>query len=99
MMMVWSALMSLDLGPETQLVVDPRDAAESAGLRYVSDDEPGLRRRKTGKGFSYLKPDGKLVRDEAARERIRKLALLNPARSCPARSCSNTSMKTVSARM
>jgi hypothetical protein len=32
--------MSLALDPETQLVVDPRDAAESAGLRYVSDDEP-----------------------------------------------------------
>jgi len=51
--------MSLDVDPGTQLVVDPRDAAESVGLRYVSDDEPGLRRRKIGKGFSYLKPDGK----------------------------------------
>ena len=67
--------MSLDLDPETQLVVDPRDAAESAGLRYVSDDEPGLRRRKTGKGFSYLGADGKSVRDKATRERIRKLAI------------------------
>jgi len=67
--------MSLDVDPGTQLVVDPRDAAESVGLRYVSDDEPGLRRRKIGKGFSYLKPDGKSVRDEATRERIRKLAI------------------------
>jgi hypothetical protein len=58
-----------------QVIVDPRDAAESAGLRYVSDDEPGLRRRKTGKGFSYTKPDGKSVRDKATRERIRKLAI------------------------
>jgi DNA topoisomerase IB len=63
---------ALALDPETQLVVD---AAESAGLRYVSDDEPGLRRRKTGKGFSYKKPDGKSVRDKATRERIRKLAI------------------------
>jgi DNA topoisomerase-1 len=67
--------MSLALDPGTQLTVDPRDAAESAGLRYVSDDEPGLRRRKTGKGFSYRKPDGKSVRDKATRERIRKLAM------------------------
>jgi DNA topoisomerase I len=66
---------SLDLDPEPQLIVDPRDAAESVGLRYVSDDEPGLRRRKTGKGFSYLKPDGRSVRDKATRERIRKLAI------------------------
>ena len=67
--------MSLDLDSEPQLIVDPRDAAESVGLRYVSDDEPGLRRRKTGKGFSYTKPDGKSVRDKATRERICKLAI------------------------
>ena len=36
----------------------PRDAAESAGLRYVSDEEPGIRRKKAGKGFAYVSPDG-----------------------------------------
>jgi DNA topoisomerase I len=44
--------MSLALDPGTRMIADPRDAAESVGLRYVSDDEPGLRRRKTGMGFS-----------------------------------------------
>jgi hypothetical protein len=29
-----------------QEIVDPRDAAESAGLRYVSDERPGIRRKK-----------------------------------------------------
>ncbi len=56
-------------------VVDPRDAAESAGLTYVSDEEPGIRRRKAGKGFAFLKPDGTRVTDERTLERIRKLAV------------------------
>jgi DNA topoisomerase I len=56
-------------------VVDPRDAAESAGLVYVSDEEPGIRRRKAGKGFSYLKADGTPVKDPATLKRIRSLAI------------------------
>jgi len=50
-------------------------AVSEAGLVYVTDEDPGLRRRGSGKGFSYLKPDGRELRDEAALERIRKLAI------------------------
>ncbi|MEQ4599506.1 MAG: DNA topoisomerase IB, partial [Methylobacteriaceae bacterium] len=32
-------------------VVDPREAARDAGLRYVDDSKPGLRRKRNGKGF------------------------------------------------
>ena len=60
-------------GPDS--VVDPRDAAESAGLLYVSDEEPGIRRRKAGKGFSFRGPDGEPVKDEATLKRIRSLAI------------------------
>ena len=56
-------------------IVDPRDAAESAGLTYVSDDEPGIRRRKAGKGWSFRSPDGKVIKDAKTVERIRKLAI------------------------
>lgn len=56
-------------------IVDPRDAAESAGLRYVSDEEPGIRRRKAGKGFLYLAPGGRRVEDEPTLSRIRSLAI------------------------
>jgi DNA topoisomerase-1 len=56
-------------------VIDPRDAAESAGLLYVSDEEPGIRRRKVGNGFGYLRPGGGKVDDEAVLERIRSLAI------------------------
>jgi len=63
--------------PNTSLenVVDPRDAAETAGLLYVSDEEPGIRRKKAGKGFTYVGPDGKKVSDETTLKRIRSLAI------------------------
>ncbi|HYC03825.1 MAG TPA: DNA topoisomerase IB [Azospirillaceae bacterium] len=50
-------------------------AAEAADLRYVNDDEPGIRRRKSGKGFRFLLPDGSPVLDAPTRERINKLAI------------------------
>jgi DNA topoisomerase-1 len=60
---------------ESGTVVDPREAAESAGLVYVSDEEPGIRRRKAGKGFSYTKPGGGTIKDPATLKRIRSLAI------------------------
>jgi DNA topoisomerase I len=54
---------------------DPKDAAESAGLTYVSDDEKGWRRERAGDTFRYFKANGDPVSDEAALERIRKLAI------------------------
>jgi DNA topoisomerase-1 len=54
---------------------DPEEAARSAGLRHVSDDQPGIRRVKRGEGFAYEKPNGTPVADERTLERIRKLAI------------------------
>ena len=51
------------------------EAAEAAGLRYVTDDVPGIRRRRRGRGFAYTRPDGAPVRDPAELERIRKLVI------------------------
>lgn len=51
------------------------DDVKAAGLRYVSDNQPGFRRRKNGKGFVYSKPDGEPVRDRALLQRIRALAI------------------------
>lgn len=50
------------------------DLATEAGLRYVSDEEPGIRRLKRGKGFSFVRSDGSIV-EGAARERVRSLAI------------------------
>lgn len=59
----------------TGSIVDPQDAAISAGLVYVSDSEPGITRRRAGKGFSYRDPDGKAVKDRETLDRIRSLAI------------------------
>jgi DNA topoisomerase-1 len=56
-------------------VDDPKEAAQDAGLTYVSDDNPGLARERAGDGFRYLKPNGEPVSDEATLERVRRLAI------------------------
>ena len=55
---------------------DPNvQSAAEGGLVYVSDSDPGLRRRRAGKGFAYLDAAGRVVRDPATLQRIRKLAI------------------------
>ncbi len=53
----------------------PDEQAETSGLAYVSDDEPGLRRVRRGKGWSYHDAHGALVDDPVVRERIAALAI------------------------
>lgn len=50
-------------------------AARHARLRYVLDDRPGIRRMRRGKGFSYVSPRGRAIRDPAELHRLRKLAI------------------------
>lgn len=61
--------------PLPQPVTDPVATARAARLRYVNDDEPGIRRRRHGKGWTYLDPEGKVIRDRAVRARIEALAI------------------------
>jgi DNA topoisomerase I len=58
-----------------QAIVDPKDAAESAGLRYVSDARPGIPRKKAGKGFTYTRADGSKLSESDVRKRIKALAI------------------------
>src|SRR5690242_6688974 len=57
------------------LVTDPIQSAREAGLRYVSDTQPGIQRIRCGKGFRYRNPDGKPVRDPEILGRIKSLAI------------------------
>src|SRR5690348_7627252 len=50
-------------------------SAQSAGLRYVSDTSPGIRRKKVGTGLVYLDPNGKIIRDTDVLGRIKSLAI------------------------
>jgi DNA topoisomerase I len=67
--------------PRTRRVISPPatvapiESAKSVGLRYVTDGEPGLRRRRAGRGFSYVDTLGKALRDGAQLRRIRALAI------------------------
>lgn len=56
-------------------VTDPIQSAKDAGLRYVSDAQPGIRRKRCGKGFRYVDADGKSVRDPETLGRIQSLAV------------------------
>jgi DNA topoisomerase I len=58
-----------------QTIVDPKEAAESAGLRYISDTRPGIRRRKSGKGFTYTRGDGSRLTEADVLRRIKSLAI------------------------
>jgi DNA topoisomerase-1 len=53
----------------------PDRHAEVVGLVYVSDDEPGIRRVRRGRGWSYHLPDGTLLAEGPQRERCRRLAI------------------------
>ena len=54
---------------------DPADSARAAGLRYVSDQKPGIHRHKKGDGFAYTGPDEKTVRDKETLGRIKSLVI------------------------
>lgn len=57
------------------LLEEPAQAAKAAGLRYVSDEKPGLARKRSGKAFRYVDAEGKPVRDEDTLARIKSLAI------------------------
>ena len=67
--------MLLESSDMVETIVDPRDAAESAGLRYVSDARPGIRRKKVGTGFSYARADGSKLIEKDVLRRIKTLAI------------------------
>jgi DNA topoisomerase IB len=46
-----------------------------SALKRVRSTTPGISRRRHGRGFTYVHPNGQPVRDEATRERIRSLAI------------------------
>ncbi len=57
------------------VVPDLIDSAKAAGLRYVTDAKPGIRRKRSGKGFRYVDSQGKPVRDEEVLARIKSLVI------------------------
>ena len=60
---------------ESEIKVDPVDSAKAAGLRYVTDTQPGLTRKRAGKAFTFRDADGKVVRDPEVLARIKSLVI------------------------
>jgi DNA topoisomerase-1 len=60
---------------KAESAADPVEAAEQAGLRYVSDDRAGYTREPNGKQFKYFDTEGKPIRDEERLLRIKRLAI------------------------
>jgi DNA topoisomerase I len=66
---------------------DYLESARLAGLRYVDDRGPGIRRLRCGRGFRYLGPQGRSIAAKHELQRIRSLAIppaWNDVWICPA---------------
>ncbi|MDQ3674886.1 MAG: DNA topoisomerase IB [Gemmatimonadota bacterium] len=50
-------------------------SAHAAGLRYVTDAMPGIRRHRHGRGFRYVDPDGRAIVARAMINRFRTLVI------------------------
>jgi DNA topoisomerase I len=59
----------------TDVVINSAEAADKAGLRYVSDDQPGYTRKAKGDDFEYFDTEGEPIRDEQRVLRIKRLAI------------------------
>ena len=64
----------MDGSTTSNAIVGPAEA-RSAGIVFVSDEMPGITRRRCGRGFAYYAPCGSLLRDEAELGRVKSLAV------------------------
>lgn len=59
-----------------EIPTDPVESAKVVGLRYVTDEIPGIRRKRSGKkNFIYIDINGNQIRDAKVIERIKSLAI------------------------
>jgi DNA topoisomerase I len=54
---------------------DHVDSARAAGLRYVSDAMPGIKRVRKGRGFAYVDANGQVVRERESIKRFKSLVI------------------------
>src|ERR1700685_4777380 len=59
----------------TGVAAEGAQMAVEAGLVYVSDAEPGIRRLRAGKGFRYLTPENRRLAAAKELKRIASLAI------------------------
>jgi DNA topoisomerase-1 len=64
-----------DINTNTNTRPSPAKSAQAVGLRYVTDDCPGIRRERCGHGFRYRSAEGRIIRDRHTLRRISSLAI------------------------
>jgi len=67
--------MDLSNRPAAARLSDHAESANAARLRYVTDDAPGVKRRRNGKGFVSVTTNGKIVRGQHELRRFKALAV------------------------
>jgi DNA topoisomerase-1 len=60
---------------DVPVMTDPKISAKVVGLRYVSNNEPGIRREKNGDAFRYVDKSNHVIREEAELQRIKSLGI------------------------
>ncbi|WP_288142431.1 DNA topoisomerase IB [Mesorhizobium sp.] len=61
--------------PLARVLPPPEKSAKRASLVHTSDEEPGIRRKRAGRGFFYVAPNGRKLGDGKTLARIRSLAI------------------------
>ncbi|HEY9734825.1 MAG TPA: DNA topoisomerase IB [Trichocoleus sp.] len=56
-------------------IEESMQSAAAAGLHHVSDEWPGIRRKRSGKGFSYYDAQGNRIQDPKERQRLEALRI------------------------
>ena len=64
-----------DINTNTNTMPTPAKSAQAVGLRYVTDERPGIRRERCGHGFRYRSAEGRIIRDRHTLERISSLVI------------------------
>ena len=56
-------------------MLDPLKSAKAAGLKYVSDTKPGIKRLKKGKSFKYVDESTGKTPNQEDLQRIKELVI------------------------
>ena len=59
----------------SETLAEVKTEIRAAGLRYVTDSQPGIRREREGESFRYRGPDDKLIDDAPTLVRIQALGI------------------------
>jgi DNA topoisomerase-1 len=61
--------------PLETISIDAVESAKAACLRYINDTSKGIARKKVGRGWRFLSPEGEPIRDKATLDRIARLVI------------------------